>query len=499
MPAGYAAARAASSRRVRDRNARPSGRRTAPGEQRRGARRSARGASRSCERPIGTAATPAAAPLGVARERGDARSAGTWAEAWASSRPSRPIRATWPALCGRHAGEEAPAARGKQRCASGSRHRGAGGARRRSRAELAPDPRRRPPGVHVGCAGSASVGRHPHGRGPRGEVRYAAQDHRAGRLRTRRRAPRQASAGRTVDRCGAPPRPSRPRRSRRPRPRPSAPTLPGTQLVARRCRARSRPRRADPGARPARVSALRHEARPRRLVARARVPTIPRVAPWRAHATAPSAGNGRAVFAAARVAGERASDLDGDLGDLGRRPADAHAVRLERLLLGRRGARRARDDRAGVAHRLAGRRGEAGDVGDDGLGHVLGDVLGGLLLGVAADLAAMTISSVSGSASNAAMMSMKRRAGDRVAADADDRRVAEAALGELVADLVGQRARARDDADVALLEERRRDDPDVGLAGREHARAVRPDQAHAVGARRGGCRRAARRGRGCPR
>ena len=35
------------------------------------------------------------------------------------------------------------------------------------------------------------------------------------------------------------------------------------------------------------------------------------------------------------------------------------------------GARRAGDDRAGVAHRLAGRRGEAGDVGEHGLGDVL--------------------------------------------------------------------------------------------------------------------------------
>ena len=44
----------------------------------------------------------------------------------------------------------------------------------------------------------------------------------------------------------------------------------------------------------------------------------------------------------------------------------------------------------------------------------------------------------------------ERRADDRVAADADDRRVAEAELRQLVADLVGQRARARDEADGAL-------------------------------------------------
>ena len=61
----------------------------------------------------------------------------------------------------------------------------------------------------------------------------------------------------------------------------------------------------------------------------------------------------------------------------------------------------------------------------------------------------------------------------------DDGRVAEAALGQLVADLVGQRSRPGDDADVALAEERGRDDPDVGLAGRQDAGAVGPDQAHA--------------------
>ena len=40
-----------------------------------------------------------------------------------------------------------------------------------------------------------------------------------------------------------------------------------------------------------------------------------------------------------------------------------------------------------MAHLLAGRRREAGDVGDDRLGDLGGDELGGALLGVAADLA----------------------------------------------------------------------------------------------------------------
>ena len=58
----------------------------------------------------------------------------------------------------------------------------------------------------------------------------------------------------------------------------------------------------------------------------------------------------------------------------------------------------------------------------------------------------------------------------------DDRRVAEPHLRQLVADLVRQRARARDEADVARGEDLRGDDPDVRLAGRERARAVRPEQ-----------------------
>src|SRR5215212_198092 len=176
------------------------------------------------------------------------------------------------------------------------------------------------------------------------------------------------------------------------------------------------------------------------------------------------------------LARERARDLGRDLGDLGRRLADAHAALLERSLLRLGGARGAGDDRARVAHRLPGRGGEAGDVGDDRLAHMLGDVLRGLLLGRAADLArhddqlGLRIGLERGDHVDEA------GARDRVAADADDARVAEPALRELVADLVGQRARPRDHADVALLEERGGDDPDVRLPGREDARAVGADE-----------------------
>src|SRR3954468_22528916 len=183
---------------------------------------------------------------------------------------------------------------------------------------------------------------------------------------------------------------------------------------------------------------------------------------------APSTPGGRAVLPA--------EDVDGDFGDLRGRPAHAHALGLQRLSLGRRGALGARDDRAGVAHRLARRRREPRDVGHDRLGDVLGDVVGRALLGVAADLARQhdQLGLVVGLEELDDVD--ERRARDRVAADADDRRVAEPGLGQRVADLVGQRARARDHADVALLEERRRDDAHVGLARRQDARAVGADQ-----------------------
>src|SRR5215472_5512378 len=72
---------------------------------------------------------------------------------------------------------------------------------------------------------------------------------------------------------------------------------------------------------------------------------------------------------------------------LARHLADADARLLQGLLLRLGGARRAGDDRAGVTHRLAFRRGEPGHVADDRLAHVLLDERRGPFLGVAADLA----------------------------------------------------------------------------------------------------------------
>ena len=145
--------------------------------------------------------------------------------------------------------------------------------------------------------------------------------------------------------------------------------------------------------------------------------------------------------------------------------ADAHALSLERLGLRLSRPLRARHDRAGVAHRLPRRRREAGDVGEHRLVHLLGDVIGRALLLLAADLAAHHDELGLGIGLEEIDDLDERGALDRVAADADDRRVAEPALGQLVADLVGERARAGHEPDVALREEVRRDDPDIRLAG----------------------------------
>ena len=102
-----------------------------------------------------------------------------------------------------------------------------------------------------------------------------------------------------------------------------------------------------------------------------------------------------------------------------------------------------------------------------------------VLLGAAADLADHDAPPRSpGRCSNSASTSMKSMPLDRIAADADARRLAEPERRELARRLVGQRARARDDADVPGLVDVARHDADLALARRDDARAVRADQLH---------------------
>ena len=76
--------------------------------------------------------------------------------------------------------------------------------------------------------------------------------------------------------------------------------------------------------------------------------------------------------------GERFADIGGTLHAMNSRGGHGFV-----FFLGR--ARTAADDRAGVAHAAAGRRGLPGDETDDGFFYVRVNVLRGLLLGISAD------------------------------------------------------------------------------------------------------------------
>src|SRR5215467_1252723 len=112
--------------------------------------------------------------------------------------------------------------------------------------------------------------------------------------------------------------------------------------------------------------------------------------------------------------------------DVGGASYDVNARRSHRghLLCG--GPFAAGDDRAGVAHATSGRRGLAADEADHGLLDVLLDVFGGLFFGRAADLAdhhdGVGVGVVVEQFDGVAL----RRADDRIAADADAGRLADA-------------------------------------------------------------------------
>ena len=158
-----------------------------------------------------------------------------------------------------------------------------------------------------------------------------------------------------------------------------------------------------------------------------------------------------------------------------RTPASA-----QRLHLGRGGALAARDDGAGVAHLLAGGRGDAGDVGRHRLGHLRLDELGGLLLGRAADLADHHHGLGLGVGLEGLQAVDEAGARHGVAADADAGGHADVLQLELVERLVGEGAGAAHDADrAARLGDLAGGDADVGLAGADDAGAVRAEDAGA--------------------
>src|SRR5438876_9137961 len=155
----------------------------------------------------------------------------------------------------------------------------------------------------------------------------------------------------------------------------------------------------------------------------------------------------------------------------------AHARRLEGGVLVARRALAACDDRPGVAHALAGRCGEPGDIGHHGFGDELADELGGRLLVAAADFANQNNALGARIALEELEHIDEVHAAHRIAADADAGALAEADVGGLEDGLVGERPRARHDADRALLVNKARHDADLAFLGGDDARTVGADQA----------------------
>ncbi len=222
-----------------------------------------------------------------------------------------------------------------------------------------------------------------------------------------------------------------------------------------------------------------------------------RAAPWRACASRPAssrrpcAPGGLGFAFAFRLDDQhvRAAELLERLGaplrqlfghrlaEIGRRLHGACAGLVERAELVGRRALAARDDGAGMAHALARRRRDAGDVGHHGLGHVPADEIGrGFLIG-AADLAHHDDAFGLRIAFEQLQHVDEVHAAHRIAADADAGALAEPGVGGLEHGLVGERARTRHDADAAFLVDEARHDADLAFARRDDARAVGTDQA----------------------
>src|SRR5579862_5567643 len=171
-----------------------------------------------------------------------------------------------------------------------------------------------------------------------------------------------------------------------------------------------------------------------------------------------------------------------------RRRRDLDASRLHGGDLGIGAALAAGNDRAGMTHAPAGRCGAPGDEADHrllaaALGFVL-QKLRGVLFRRAADLPDhdQRLGRLVGEKYFQHFDEI--RALHRIAADADRGGLAEPFPRGLEHRLVGQRAGARDDADLAGLENIAGHDADLAFARGHHARAIRPDQARFGAAQR---------------
>src|SRR5579872_7331038 len=174
-----------------------------------------------------------------------------------------------------------------------------------------------------------------------------------------------------------------------------------------------------------------------------------------------------------------AHDLGHHLASLGRVDRDLSARLAQRLHLGLRRALRPRDDRAGVPHFLAWRRGHARDIRHHWLRHVRTDERGRLFLLGAANLADQHDRACIWIGFEALQAVDKRGARYRVAANSDAGGHADALLGELVQRLIRERAGATNDAHgTTRCRDLARGDADVALARRDDAWTVWTEQPH---------------------
>jgi hypothetical protein len=164
------------------------------------------------------------------------------------------------------------------------------------------------------------------------------------------------------------------------------------------------------------------------------------------------------------------------LGHLRRVARDLEAALLHDRQLGIGGVGAAGDQRAGMAHALAGGAVTPAMKPDDRLLHVVLAPARGFGLVGAADLADHD----DGVGFRIVVEGLHHvdvlQAVDRVAADADRAGLAQADLGELRHGFIGERAGARDDADAALAVDVAGHDADLDLVGRDQAGAVGAQQ-----------------------
>src|SRR5690606_3298844 len=188
----------------------------------------------------------------------------------------------------------------------------------------------------------------------------------------------------------------------------------------------------------------------------------------------------------ARLARTGLRELLGDRGTQVRGTLDrAHACALQGCELLRGRSLTARHDGARVSHPLARRRSDAGNVGDDRFGHVLANELGGRFFIAAADLADHDDAFRLRIFFEACEHIDEIHASHGIAADADAGALSETDVRRLEYGFVRERARTRDDADLAGLVNEAGHDADLAFPGRDDAGAIRPNQQTAIAAERG--------------